>query len=211
MPLITSPSASPAPTPRAPVRWALALSTQVLRTERLLLTALMSLLVVLILLNVATRYSGMPIYWIDEAAVYTVVWLTFVGASVMTRLRMDFAVGLLTDQFGPRSAKVAKVIATSGVLLFGVAMLVMCWVWMDPVGIARYGFDAKEFAAESFNFLYTERTQTLNWPTWVLQLILPIFSATFSVHALANLLEDLGAADRVKHAGFDVVNADAVN
>lgn len=211
MPLITSPSASPAPTPRAPVRWVLALSTQVLRTEKLLLTALMSLLVVLILLNVVTRYSGMPIYWIDEAAVYTVVWLTFVGASVMTRLRMDFAVGLLTDQFGPRSARVAKVIATSGVLLFGVAMLVMCWVWMDPVGIARYGFDAKEFAAESFNFLYTERTQTLNWPTWVLQLILPIFSATFSVHALANLLEDLGAADRVKHAGFDVVNADAVN
>ena len=211
MPLITSPSASPAPTPRAPVRWVLALSTQVLRTERLLLTALMGLLVVLILLNVATRYSGMPIYWIDEAAVYTVVWLTFVGASVMTRLRMDFAVGLLTDQFGPRSARVAKVIATSGVLMFGVAMLVMCWVWMDPVGIARYGFDAKEFAAESFNFLYTERTQTLNWPTWVLQLILPIFSATFSVHALANLLEDLGAADRVKHAGFDVVNADAVN
>jgi len=211
MPLITSPSAPPAPTPRAPVRWVLALSTQVLRTERLLLTALMSLLVVLILLNVATRYSGMPIYWIDEAAVYTVVWLTFVGASVMTRLRMDFAVGLLTDQFGPRSAKVAKVIATSGVLLFGLAMLAMCWVWMDPIGIARYGFDAKEFAAESFNFLYTERTQTLNWPTWVLQLILPIFSATFSVHALANLLEDLGAADRVKHAGFDVVNADAVN
>ena len=31
----------------------------------------------------------------------------------------------------------------------------MCWVWMDPIGIARYGFDAKEFAAESFKFLYT--------------------------------------------------------
>jgi TRAP-type C4-dicarboxylate transport system permease small subunit len=211
MPLLNHPPTPPIATPRAPVRWVLALSTRVLHTERLLLTALMTLLVILILLNVVTRYSGMPIYWVDEAAVYTVVWLTFVGASVMTRLRMDFAVSLLTDQFGPRGAKVAKLIATSGVLLFGLAMLVMCWVWMDPVGIARYDFDAKEFAAESFNFLYTERTQTLNWPTWVLQLILPIFSATFSVHALANLLEDLGAADRVKHAGFDVVNADAVN
>ncbi len=211
MPTLISPFAPHAPTPRAPVRWVLALSTQVLRVERYLLTALMTLLVLLILLNVVTRYSGMPIYWIDEAAVYTVVWLTFVGASVMTRLRMDFAVGLLTDQLGPRAAKAAKGVAMSGVLLFGLAMLAMCWVWMDPIGIARYGFDAKEFAAESFNFLYTERTQTLNWPTWVLQLILPIFSATFSVHALANLLEDLGAADRVKHAGFDVVNADSVN
>ncbi|KRD18503.1 C4-dicarboxylate ABC transporter permease [Acidovorax sp. Root267] len=211
MPTLTSPPAPQAPSPPAPVRWVLALSTQVLRVERHLLTALMTLLVLLILLNVVTRYSGMPIYWIDEAAVYTVVWLTFVGASVMTRLRMDFAVGMLTDQMGPRGAKVAKVVATSGVLLFGLAMLVMCWVWMDPIGIARYGFDAKEFAADSFNFIYTERTQTLNWPTWVLQLILPVFSATFSVHALANLLEDLGAAERVKHAGFDVVNADAVN
>lgn len=197
--------------PCAPVRWVLALSSQILRAERHALTGLMTLLVLLILFNVATRYSGMPIYWVDEAAVYTVVWLTFVGASVMTRLRMDFAVGLLTDHLGPRGARAAKVVAMLGVLVFGVAMLVMCWVWMDPVGIARHGFDAKEFAAESFNFLYTERTQTLNWPTWVLQLILPLFSATFTVHALANLLEDLGAAERVQHAGFDVVNADAVN
>lgn len=211
MPSSHSPTPPPAATPRTPVRWVLALSSHILRVERYVLTGLMTLLVLLILFNVGTRYSGMPIYWVDEAAVYTVVWLTFVGASVMTRLRMDFAVGLLTDHLGPRSAKVAKVVAMLGVLVFGVAMLVMCWVWMDPVGIARHGFDAKEFAAESFNFLYTERTQTLNWPTWVLQLILPIFSATFSVHALANLLEDMGAAERVQHAGFDVVNADAVN
>ena len=211
MPSTHSPAPPPAATPRAPVRWVLALSSHILRAERQVLTGLMTLLVLLILLNVATRYTGMPIYWVDEAAVYTVVWLTFVGASVMTRLRMDFAVTMLTDHLGARGAQALKVVATLGVLLFGLAMLVMCWVWMDPIGIARYGFDAKEFAAESFNFLYTERTQTLNWPTWVLQLILPIFSATFSVHALANLLEDMGAAERVQHAGFDVVNADAVN
>lgn len=203
-----TPSAAP---PRAPVRWLLDVSGWLLRMERHALTALMALLILLILLNVVTRYTGMPIYWVDEAAVYTVVWLTFVGASVMTRLRMDFAVTMLTDQLGTRGARVAKSVATLGVTAFGVAMLWMCWLWMDPIGIARYGFDAKEYAAESFNFLYTERTQTLNWPTWVLQLILPVFSATFSVHALANLLEDLGAAERRIHPGFDVVNADAVN
>lgn len=211
MPSTHSSAPPPAATPRAPVRWVLAVSSHILRAERQVLTGLMTLLVLLILLNVATRYTGMPIYWVDEAAVYTVVWLTFVGASVMTRLRMDFAVTMLTDHLDARGAQAFKVVATLGVLLFGLAMLVMCWVWMDPIGIARYGFDAKEFAAESFNFLYTERTQTLNWPTWVLQLILPIFSVTFSVHALANLLEDMGAAERVQHAGFDVVNADAVN
>ena len=183
----------------------------VLRCERHLLSSLMGLLIVLVLLNVVTRYGGFPLYWVDEASVYCVVWLTFFGASAMTRLRLDFAVTLLTDKLGARAARIAKASASSGVLLLGLALLAMCWLWMDPAGIVRHGFDAKEFAAESFNFLYTERTQTLDWPTWVVQLILPIFALTLSVHALANLLEDLGLQPKRTHDEFHVANADAVN
>jgi TRAP-type C4-dicarboxylate transport system permease small subunit len=198
------------PPPR-PVRWVLDASDGLLRLERWLLTFLMSLLTALILINVATRYSGMPIYWIDEAAVYTVVWLTFVGASAMTRLRLDFAVTMVTEKLGPRKAQIAKVIATGGVLFFALALFAMCWIWMDPVGIASKGFDAKEYAAESFNFLYTERTQTLEWPVWVLQLIMPIFALCMSLHALANLLEDLHLAPQRKHPAFQAANPEAVN
>ena len=202
---------APLPTPRGPVRWAIALSSALLRFERGALTALMTLLVLLILLNVVTRYSGIPIYWIDEAAVFTMVWLTFVGASVMTRLRMDFAVGLVSEQLPPRGAKAMKVLATFGVLVFSLALVWMCWVWMDPRGIAAAGFNAKDYAEASFNFVYTEHTQTLEWPTWVIQLILPIFSFILTVHAIANLFEELEVCPRIVHPGFDVVSADAVN
>lgn len=202
---------APLPTPRGPVRWAIALSSALLRFERGALTALMTLLVLLILLNVVTRYSGIPIYWIDEAAVFTMVWLTFVGASVMTRLRMDFAVGLVSDQLPPRGAKAMKVLATFGVLVFALALVWMCWVWMDPRGIAAAGFNAKDYAEASFNFVYTEHTQTLEWPTWVIQLILPIFSLSLTVHAIANLFEELEVCPRIVHPGFDVVSPDAVN
>ena len=211
MPSSHSPTPPPAATPRAPGHWVLALSSHILRAERQVLTGLMTLLVLLILLNVVTRYSGTPIYWVDEAAVFTMVWLTFVGASVMTRLRMDFAVGLVSDHLPPGGAKVLKVIATLGVLVLALALVWMCWVWMDPRGIAAAGFNAKDYAEASFNFIYTERTQTLEWPTWVLQLILPIFSLTLTVHAFANLLEELEASPRLVHPGFDVVSADAVN
>jgi len=153
----------------------------------------------------------MPLYWVDEASVYAVVWLTFIGASAMTRLRLDFAVSLLTDQLGPRAAHAAKLAASAGVLCFALALLAMCWLWMDPVGLARAGFDAKEYAAESFNFLYTERTQTLEWPVWVLQLIMPIFALCMSLHALANLLEDARLAPRRAHPAFQADNPDAVN
>ena len=183
----------------------------VLALERRLLCGLMGLLIALVLLNVATRYARVPLYWVDEASVYCVVWLSFVGASAMTRLRLDFAVTLLTDKLGARAVRAAKALASSGVLLLGLGLLAMCWLYMDPAGIVRHGFDAKAYAAESFNFLYTERTQTLDWPVWAVQLVLPLFAATLSLHALSNLIEDLGLAPRRRLAGFDVTNADAVN
>ena len=202
---ITAPAAS------LPCRLVMTASARLLAAERLAIMGLMFLLTGLILVNVATRYTGMPIYWIDESAVYSVVWLTFIGASAMTRLRLDFAVTMLTERLSPGGMKVAKVIATGAVVAFGLALAVMCWLWMDPVGIARAGFDARDFAAESFNFLYTERTQTLNWPTWVLYLILPLFAVSMTVHGAANLLEDLEWVPKAELAGFNLADVDGVN
>lgn len=186
-----------------------ALSGRWLRLEHVAIQGLMFLLAALILLNVTTRYAGRPIYWIDELAVYSVVWLTFIGASAMTRMRLDFAVTMLTERFSERGAAIFRVVATLGVLLFGIGLLVMCWLWLDPVGIAQAGFDAREYAGQSFNFIYTERTQTLNWPTWVIYLIMPLFALSMSLHALANLFEDLGLVEKQKLPGF-AANADGV-
>ena len=186
-------------------------SGALLAFERLALMGLMYLLTALILVNVVTRYSHFPIYWIDESAVYCVVWLTFIGASAMTRLRLDFAVTMLTERLSARHQKIAKVIATGMVVLFGVSLIATCWLWMDPLGLARAGFDARKFAGETFNFLYTERTQTLNWPTWVVYLTLPIFAVSITIHGIANLLEDLELVPRTALKGFQLSELDGVN
>jgi len=187
------------------------MSSALLALERLALMGLMYLLTGLILVNVVTRYSHFPIYWIDESAVYCVVWLTFIGASAMTRLRLDFAVTMLTERLSPRHQKIAKVISTGLVVVFGLALIVTCVLWMDPIGLARAGFDGRKLAAETFNFLYTERTQTLNWPTWAMYLTLPIFAVSMTIHGLANLLEDSGLVPRTKLTGFQLSELDGVN
>ena len=51
----------------------------------------------------------------------------------------------------------------------------------------------------------------LDWPVWAIQLILPIFSVTLSLHALSNLIEDLDLQPKRTHAEFNIANADAVN
>jgi TRAP-type C4-dicarboxylate transport system permease small subunit len=189
----------------------LAASAGLLAFERLALMGLMYLLTALILVNVVTRYSHFPIYWIDESAVYSVVWLTFIGASAMTRLRLDFAVTMMTERLSAKSQQIFKIIATSTVIVFGVGLIVTCMLWMDPIGLAQAGFDAKTFAGQTFNFLYTERTQTLNWPTWVLYLTLPIFAVSITIHGIANLLEDLGLVAKVPPKGFQLSELDGVN
>ena len=186
-------------------------SSALLAIERIALMGLMYLLTSLILVNVVTRYARFPIYWIDESAVYCVVWLTFVGASAMTRLRLDFAVTMLTERLSARHQKIAKVISTGLVVVFGITLIVTCVLWMDPIGLARAGFDGRKLAAETFNFLYTERTQTLNWPTWALYLTLPIFAVSMTVHGLANLLEDIELVPRTPPKGFRLSELDGVN
>lgn len=197
--------------PCALLQMIMASSRGLLAAERVALMGLMYLLTALILVNVVTRYAHMPIYWIDESAVYSVVWLTFIGASVTTRLRLDFAVTMLTEHLSARGQKLCKVASTALVVAFGAGLIVTCILWMDPVGIFSAGFDAKRFAGQTFNFLYTERTQTLNWPTWVLYLTLPIFAVSVTIHGLANLLEDLELVPRIAPQGFQLNAVDGVN
>ena len=201
----------PPPRGSLPVRFALAVSAAILMLERVLIMGLMALLLALILLNVVTRYSGASLYWVDESAVYSVVWLAFIGGSAMTRLRLDFAMTLLTDKLSPLWAQRAKIAAGVGVIAFALALGWMCLLWLDPLGMAQAGFDPKKLAASTFNFVYTERTQTLNWPSWVLYLIVPIFACTMFIHGLANLLEDMHLAPRARFNAFKLGNNEGIH
>lgn len=182
-----------------------AVSQSILKVEKILAGLFMGLLLSLILLNVVTRFLRMPIYWIDEASIFAMIWLGMIGASVMTRLRIDFAVTLVSDYLPPKGVRFLRALANGISLLFAIGFVVMCWIWLDPIGIASSGFDASAYAAQSFNFLYTENTQTLEWPTWIVTSILPIFAITLSIHTLANLLEDLGFAEPVKQVSLTPV------
>jgi TRAP-type C4-dicarboxylate transport system permease small subunit len=195
--------------PVAPVRLVVGLSEAVLVVEKLVLSILMALVLGLILLNVVTRYAGVPLYWVDEAAVYAMVWLAFIGASALTRLRLDFSVTLLSDNLSKANARRMKAFASLFGTIFAFALCVMCWRWMDPIGIAAAGFDAKAYAGATFNFLYTEQTQTLRWPTWAISLVVPLFAITMFVHGIANFIEDLGFAPVLRRPDFD--HAEGVN
>jgi TRAP-type C4-dicarboxylate transport system permease small subunit len=164
-------------------------SNVVLRLEKRLLTALAGVLVLLILLNIVTRAAGSALFWIDELAVYAMIWLALVGASVMVRMRTGIAVTMLADIL-PRALRRALYRVVDAILLlFAVALLVLCWQWYDPVALLESRFDLDVFAESTFKFIYNEPTSTLGIRKFWVWLAVPFMASAMTIHALANLLE----------------------
>lgn len=170
--------------------WLSRISNAVLAAEKRLLIFLTAALVLLILLNIVTRAAGAAIFWVDELAIYTMVWMALVGASVMLRQRSGVAVTLITDLLPPPLRRLVARLVDALLLGLAIALLVLCWLWFDPPGLVRAGFDFEVFAQQSFKFIYTEPTSTLGIPKFWVWLAVPLMASAMCIHAAANLFEE---------------------
>lgn len=169
--------------------WAARISNAILEIERRLCIALAAALVLLILLNVITRAAGAAIFWVDELAIYVMIWMAFIAASAMLRMRLGVAVTLATDRLPPSARRIVLRIVDGILLVFAVVLLLLSWQWYDPIALLGAGFDFDVFAQETFKFIYTEPTSTLGIRKFWVWLVVPLAALTMSIHALANLLE----------------------
>jgi len=147
----------------------------------------------LILLNVVTRSLGAAIYWVDELAIYSMVWMAFLGASASLHRRDAVAITMLRDAVPARLARALSRAVDAFVAVFAVAMLYFCWIWFLPLDLLRAGFDLQTFQGETFNFVYAEPTTTLGIPKWQVWSVMWLFSAGALLHAMANLAAPLPA------------------
>ena len=166
------------------------ISTWIARAERTICCTLTVALVVLILLNVATRAFDIALFWVDELAVYVMIWMALIGGSLILHERGHVTVQLLTEAVTPRFRRYLLLLSDTLVLVFVTGLLMMTWVWFDLAGFSHYGFDMDAFAAETYNFIYQEPTNTLGIKKFWVWLVVPIVSVTMTLHAMARLARD---------------------
>jgi TRAP-type C4-dicarboxylate transport system permease small subunit len=176
-------------------------SDVVLGLEKRLLTALAGVLVLLILLNIVTRAAGAALFWVDELAIYAMIWMALIGASAMVRMRTGIAVTIVTDLLPLTVRRVVYRLVDAILLLLAIALLVLCWQWYDPAALVEARFDLDVFAENTFKFIYTEPTSTLGIRKFWVWLAVPFMALAMTIHALANLLE--GAREESSGAGAD--------
>jgi len=171
------------------MRWVSRISNAILGLEKPLVTILAAVLILLILLNIVTRSAGAAIFWVDELAIYTMIWMALIGASVMVRMRSSVAVTLATDLLPPNNRRAVARLVDGLVLMFALTLLVLCWQWYDPLALIRSNFDLDVFARNTFKFIYGEPTNTVGIKKFWIWLAVPLMAVNMSVHAVANLLE----------------------
>ncbi|HAS77106.1 TRAP transporter small permease subunit [uncultured Marinobacter sp.] len=173
-----------------------AVSDFVARIEAVIAASLAGAVTLLILLNIITRSAGYAIYWVDELAIYCMIWMTFFATSVLLKRRESVAVNLLTEYVKGSTRTVLAKFSDLMVLLFGGILAWLSWRWYDPFTLYQVGFDLQNFQAETFNFMYAENTSTLGIKKFWVWMILPILSITLTLHGLANLLSSETAPEQ---------------
>ena len=143
---------------------------------------------VLVLLNVVTRSLGTALFWVDELAIYAMVWMTFLGASAALHHRNAVAITLLPDALPPNMLPVIRKSVDVVVFFFALAMFWFCWRWFLPLELMRAGFDTTIFQGRTFNFIYAEPTSTLGVRKYLFWLVMWLFAIGATLHSTMHLV-----------------------
>jgi len=157
------------------------------RMELCAAACLALLVTLLILLNVVTRTAGNALFWVDELAIYAMIWMTFLGASAALHHRNSVSITLLSDAVPARMRRIIDKCVDLVVFAFALAMLWFCWRWFLPLDIARAGFDTMAFQGKTFNFIYAEPTLTLGVPKYLFWLVMWLFALGATLHSAMHL------------------------
>lgn len=170
------------------------ISATLARVELALAAVMAIAITLLILLNVVTRNLGAALFWVDELAIYSMAWMTFLGASAGMHYGHVVAVTVLTDSLPPAAAAFIVKLADLIVVIFALLMVWFCWKWFAPLDLIRHGLDIEAFQATTFNFIYAEPTSTLGIEKFWVWSVMGLFSLGVTIHSIANLLSP--SADR---------------
>lgn len=160
------------------------------RAETLVAGLLALAIVILLLINVATRTFGMPLFWVDELAIYAMVWMGFLGASLAIHYRQHIAVTVCIDFLPIRAHMFMLAVIDAMMLFLFVVLAVFVWQWFDPVAVLQAD-SLSEIGAKTFNFIYDEPTTTLGVRKFWFWLILPVFCVFVTIHSVKNLVDSV--------------------
>lgn len=123
------------------------------------------IMAIVVAAQVFSRYAlNHSIFWSEELARFLLVWLTFLGASVVYRRGGHASIEILYDLFPLSIQKITSIIIHLVALAFFVVMIIYGW---------RFAY-----------FVRLQISPALSLPKWIPHGIIPLSGAILALHAL---------------------------
>lgn len=102
------------------------------KIEEVILCIGVSVLAVILIVNVIARKAGASIYFIDEIAMFLVIWITFIGLSYASRKARHLRMSAIFDLSSVRVQKIMIFVVStiSAVVMFYLAYISVNYVYI---------------------------------------------------------------------------------
>lgn len=108
----------------APLRW-------LDRIEEWISVAFLSMVLIAVSTQVVARYVfAAPLFWGDELARYSYVWMSFAAAAFVTGRRSHVTIGLLDNRLTSRQLRLLECLAQAIVALTCLCLVVFSYSWL---------------------------------------------------------------------------------
>ncbi|WP_413376571.1 TRAP transporter small permease [Alkalihalobacillus sp. 1P02AB] len=113
------------------------LSNWVYSIEKCLAMLFSIVMLIALFLGVIYRYVlNAPLVWSDEMAIYSLVWLTFIGGSMAIKRQESASITILVDRLRGKTKQWLISISILSVLLFSVFILILSVRWLGSPTIS---------------------------------------------------------------------------
>ncbi|MGM0904036.1 MAG: TRAP transporter small permease [Bacillota bacterium] len=150
------------------------LSNGLYKIEKLLAVIFCLIILISLSAGVLFRYVlSNPLTWSDETAIFSLVWLTFIGGSMSIKRKDAPAITLFIDRFSGVALKVLVVISTLAVLIFVGYLFYLSVVWLSSPNIL------------------IQKSSSMQMPMIYAYLSVPVSFLFMTIHALEVFLDAL--------------------
>jgi TRAP-type C4-dicarboxylate transport system permease small subunit len=155
------------------------LSDWVFSLEKVLSILLGTLMLVSLFLGVVFRYVfNSPLIWSDETAIFSLVWLTFIGGSMGIKRQESAAVTLFMDKVKGKLKVILMAISLLAVILFVVLILYLSVKWLSSPTILL------------------QQSNSMKMPMIIAYLSVPVSFIFILIHSLNMLVINFRSSER---------------
>lgn len=151
---------------------------------RFLCVGLGAVIFLIAFVQVVFRYVlNSSLFWAEEAVIYAMVWLAFLGSSLLLQDWSHIGINALLRVVSPRARAALVFVVHAAMLLF-------------LVFLVYYGTTTALFG-------FSRRSVTMDISTWWIKLAIPLSAALMGLHLIERLLLDIGHFRRGDLGHFD--------